>query len=754
MTSKTWADIDGKPWSGARVDGAVLDGTPWVGVATPAGNIVVEIAWGADLTASPSTWGFVDVTADVMQANDGIISISPIGRTDEFATAAPAQCTAVVLNLSGDYSKGPQSSNYPNVRRGTPFRTTMNVGTGAVVRFQGESTGFAPGWDTTGKLPIVTITASGVSRRLAQGKSPVKSALAGKIPTTPNLLGYWTMEDGVSATQFASGVSGGIPMQWATGAVYDPFTCAAVSGGPGSAPLPNLAQESSIFSLATASIPVSNDTQWSFGCLAWTASSASPANSIALPRAYPSGGTWYSIVLNLNSSDGAVRVIATDLATLTNNSVIIYVPSSGSIFDGLYHEYWVSVKQNGGNADFALEIDGVQVATGSAAGTLAHMSTIGVQSGFTQPATMGHVAVWSSATSVAGFATAAGGYVGELVTSRLARLAVENNTSMTIVGSSTVQMGGQGVDTLLNLLDQCERTDQGILVDGQGPGFTYYTSSHRENALAALTVDGAALQLGDGFTPVDDDQRIRNQITANQLNGSSFTALDINGSLGSDAVGTYDDSVDVNLHAEGDLQGLAQWLLHVGTDESDYRYPNLTLDLMAVPALQAGWNSASITSRIDVTGISTAATNHPSGTISGLVEGWAETLSPTQWVVTPNLGPATPWRVGTVAADSGDTSEFLMRVSPDAGDFILGHSASAGATSIIVDVLGVSGVAVFTTNADDVPFDLKIGGWKVTVRFVAAVSGGTQTLTVDALPGALASGAAVDLWNSPVVGMG
>jgi hypothetical protein len=43
--------------------------------------------------------------------------------------------------------------------------------------FLGYADGFTPSWDVlTGELPVVTLSASGTLRRLAQGSAPIQSA--------------------------------------------------------------------------------------------------------------------------------------------------------------------------------------------------------------------------------------------------------------------------------------------------------------------------------------------------------------------------------------------------------------------------------------------------------------------------------------------------------------------------------------------------------------------------------------------------
>jgi len=75
--------------------------------------------------------------------------------------------------------------------------------------------------------------------------------------------------------------------------------------------------------------------------------------------------------------------------------------------------------------------------------------------------------------------------------------------------------------------------------------------------------------------------------------------------------------------------------------------------------------------------------------------------------------------------------------------------ASAGASSL--SVATASG-PLWTTTADDFPFDVEVGGIRVTVT---AISGGSspQTFTVTGatVTKALSSGSAVTVWRPPVL---
>jgi hypothetical protein len=145
-----------------------------------------------------------------------------------------------------------------------------------------------------------------------------------------------------------------------------------------------------------------------------------------------------------------------------------------------------------------------------------------------------------------------------------------------ITGTSDTPMGPQGLDTFVNLLRECETTDDGVLYDGRGPGLAYTARTVRYNATQVVTADMAAdpPQVDDPFAPVDDDQRDRNLVKVDRKNGSSATYEDATGPLGTQAIGTYDSTVTVNTNTDDGLLFRAAWEVQKGTVDAPYRHPS------------------------------------------------------------------------------------------------------------------------------------------------------------------------------------
>jgi hypothetical protein len=307
-------------------------------------------------------------------------------------------------------------------------------------------------------------------------------------------------------------------------------------------------------------------------------------------------------------------------------------------------------------------------------------------------------------------------------------------------GGSSGVLAAQPQQALLSLINEVSVLDGGVIYDGLSAGLIFVTFAARaaEPAVLALTM----ADLARALEPVSDDQGVRNKVTVKNVRGGEFTAEDVDGPLGTATIGTYDTEVAVSSFYRSSAEDAAGIRLAAGTVGADgYRWPRLELNLARNPGLAAAWLGVTLRSRIDVTGISAARAQHPAGTVSLIVEGWTETIDQLRWDVVINAASYEPWRMGVVAAATGDTGEFVARAA-DNGSSTLASSASVGATSL--SVATVAGDPLWSTVADDYPLDVEVGGIAVTVT---AVSGGsspqTFTVTGSTVTKALSSGLAV-----------
>src|SRR5215470_5547901 len=85
--------------------------------------VLVEVALGADLTASPYSWSWTDATSYVY-ARDKITITR--GRPDEGTLADPSTLKLTVNNRDGRWStRNPSGAWYGRIHKGTPIRVRV-----------------------------------------------------------------------------------------------------------------------------------------------------------------------------------------------------------------------------------------------------------------------------------------------------------------------------------------------------------------------------------------------------------------------------------------------------------------------------------------------------------------------------------------------------------------------------------------------------------------------------------------------------
>ncbi len=706
--------------------------------------LCVEIAFGADLTQDPASWAWTDVTADVRA--DKAISTTH-ARSDEASTTQPASCSFELDNTAGAYSLGGQCPNWPGVRRGTPVRVRADPdGLGFDVLFQGSANGFTPKWDITGRDAVVAVSASGTLRRLAQGKGVVASPFRRAALALPSLVAYWPCEEVKGATAITSALDGGASMRLVGSADADPYPKFADSDTfPCSLPLPMV--NLTAWRGTVAPYPLTQVVQTRF----LLATPRDPLNGTEciLLRIFTSGTLQRWELSYVNAAGGSLKLYVVDSVGVRTQ--LFYVDVN---LDGTNNWWSIVLDQNGGNVDYVVQSVGLGYSvggliTGSVAGVIAACTAIAVApDNDVDDAAIGHITVQSAASTFTADLDAYNSYDRELAHVRVARLCAEADVPVTITGTSTVEMGKQSIGALVPLLRECEAADEGLLYDGVGPGLSYLCGALRVNAAASLTLDAAAGQVAREVAPVDDDQRTINSATATRTFGGTATYADVDGPMGTDTIDTYDTSVEINISSSDDIIDYASRRVQLGTVQG-YRYPTLQLDLARNPTLAPTWTGITPSDRIDVTNVSTARTQHPVGTLALLVEGYDQTIDQFLWDVTVNVSPYEPWRAGLLSGNTGDTGVNVLRADTDGAT--LASAAAAAATSL--SVATPSG-PLWTTVADDLPFDIEVGGIRVTVTAISgAASPQTFTVTGSTVTKALAAGLDVALYRPVTLGI-
>lgn len=764
-TAARWANWDA--FSG-RITAPVSPGSP----ATPAGvpiltqqfpnntlRLVLEFAFGANLSADPGTWAWTDVTSDVQVDGGKNIQVQ-IGRMDVRSVAGPSQLSFTLDNRRNLYSRSALSPNWPNVKRGVPVRLRVSGVTEAVV-FQGRASSFTPAFDSTGAYAVVAVIANGIFRRLGIGQQPLQSTMRIYSPSVSNLVAYWPMEDQASATSLApAGTNGASPMT-----IVGALQLHSSSSYVGADALPVFNNASVVAWLpsyaGTGAIQVRFIAVWP------AVASALPDQTIVL-RLYTTGGTIGRWDLSYGTG-GSIKLTGYSAA---DNTAVYTGSPVGFAVDGTSGQLGLSFTTSG--SDIAIQYSYYAAGAASAAyvnDTSAGQS-VGVLTqlqlmpfGVSSQITFGHVTVQSQASDIFENAQAVSAYDNEFASSRMNRL-------LNLVGISNgsihgdgihfiTRMGPQRVDTVLNLIRECEATDAAILMDGLGDSMVFDSRITNENMSAVETWD-ATQHLVPPFAPVDDDQQVRNQWTVQQRNGSSAVYTDTSSPNSVANIGLYSDSATVNVYANQNgslagmfgiryLQNLASWLVNRDTPDG-YRVPSLSIAFHRNPSLLAAFVRTVVRGafRLDVSNLSQVYPQMPLGTQKLLVVGWTHTIDKFLWTTTVNVAPYDPYLVGVVAAASGDTSSNLMRL--DTVSSSLSADANLGASTLLVSS---TDKGLWTTNSDSFPFTIKVGGIPVTVTNISGASS-PQTFTVDptTVLKTLTAGSDVRLWSPPVLSMG
>ena len=101
-----------------------------------------------------------------------------------------------------------------------------------------------------------------------------------------------------------------------------------------------------------------------------------------------------------------------------------------------------------------------------------------------------------------------------------------------------------------------------------------------------------------------------------------------------------------------------------------------------------------------------------------------------------------PWRIIQLAADVGDTNEFLCRLDTDGSSTI--SDTPAGSTAMTVAT--PSGPLWVTGSGDDFPLDVNAGGWQITVNSIINAAS-PQVFTLAApTPADIPAGSPVSVW--------
>jgi hypothetical protein len=638
----------------------------------------------------------------------------------------PAEGGLTIDNTSGLWApKSVLSPLYGKIGQNTPGRASLD----GDVRMTGEVASWKPQRPVKGS-GYTPIELGGVLRRIGRGTDPLRSpltrAILGLDPTA-----FWPLDDPTTATQFASAVAGGTPMSFTDGVLpgeYEDLPGMARAADPRTGSISGVVDLSLVATHADVT---------------WTGGFAMKVNDVPLNDALDSeplvtfytGGSYYQwevwllvsslgdITLSLRSDQGFDR-------TYSNH------PISADLFDGTWHMYEFGVRYLTSTNAFTVTtvIDGTVVDTASDVATTT-VTTCGVRTvdvnalrrDFGTPFGIGAVYARNGSAPATYAGAAAYGYAGETAADRFSRLCAEEGITAVVVGSAaeSVAMGPQGTSPLLAQFDEIARTDDASIFETRDAlSLTMRTGTSKMNQTPALSVSYLG-QVQPPLRPVFGDQGIRNDVTARNPDGSAGRVVQETGrhnvQLPEDdphGVGRYSTDLDVNTAEDTQLVDAAGWRVGLGTFDGTW-YATVTVDLDAAPGLVAAVNAVDIG---DVVAITELPVEDSIGTFLGIVLGIEDDAPPKRRLVTFYLAAADPYRVGILAATTGDTDPTIGYAETD--DTTTAAPVAAGAASFTANAS-----PLWTTLADDFPQDVVVGGQRVTLASVTGASN-PQTFNV------------------------
>ncbi|MGI5347041.1 hypothetical protein ACQEU8_02460 [Streptomyces sp. CA-250714] len=506
-------------------------------------------------------------------------------------------------------------------------------------RFEGEVGSWPLEWDPSGADIWASITAAGISRRLGQGTKAIVSALRRRIESS-SPVAYWPMEDDTGSTHAFT------PLPGTRAADTVGFEYGNADAPGGSAPLPTVG-DSAYFN---ALVPTYTDTgEWH---AEWVYKLDSmPSTKRAVLRFRASGYvTRYVLYF------GEDKIWLEGYASSPNEGQhvedLVFSTSWGATEAvGTWNRMRLSAVKNV-NGTVTMSVFWVVIGGGSHIGTYTYAGSQGrilrAYSNFPQDFSgmgMGHFGVFSANPDYA-YNWADHGYTGETADARMLRVAAEADVPLVLDAPEGMpEMGAQRPDTLMGTLESCAGVDGGVVSETlHGRGLQYRSRTTVYDQVP--TMDITYGQVAPPLRPVDDDQQMRNDVTATRTGGSAYRYQRLDGPLSvqdpPEGVGRYDSEIQVNAHTDEQLHGVAEWAVHLGTWEGD-RYPALRINLAQSPELASAVCATDVLDRIRISG---APEWLPPEQIDLLVQGYEETLSLEGWEIEYNCTPFGPWRVG------------------------------------------------------------------------------------------------------------
>jgi hypothetical protein len=499
----------------------------------------------------------------------------------------------------------PMSPLYGLAGRAMPTRVTID----GSVRAYGEAAVFAP--DRTEEFtpgpPIkgrqwVDFRADGILGRIGSWTDPLRSPMYRATSRLSTLVGHWPCEDQREAQQLSNTVSGGLP------ATARNVTFGADDAPAGASAAVQLDEPDNTSRIDFTFLPASTTAGWQF---AWSKKLAVLPSATTLQLLSLRTSNGYRWVLNTLNTQYQIKALAPDGTLL--KEINVGFAGSGEPNQWVTYRLKASVSAGTVTLEFAWYVQGQTTPYGTSdtfAGSVGCLVN-GTMNGNTYMdgalicQLYGVTGVSDDLLSY-GVRRAFDGYVNELAGDRFSRLMDEENLPWAVIGSAsdTLPMGRQTNLTMNQHLQEIASTDRALIYD-----------SRAANRVDMRTRDDLYRQTAKAFTypthiapPFNeryDYVGVTNRVTVTQREGGEATAALESGPMSvlpaPDGIGEKRAGVDVNVGDEAVLPLIAGWELAQGTTPGA-RFPEITFDLDATPAIQATVALLDMGDRITISG--------------------------------------------------------------------------------------------------------------------------------------------------------
>ncbi|MFC4333857.1 hypothetical protein [Salininema proteolyticum] len=551
-------------------------------------------------------------------------------------------------------------------------------------RFVGEVASWPPRWDLSGADQRVSVTAAGITRRLQQGAKPLKSSLFRDLSIRDDVVAYWPLEEPSGATRFTSGRPGSssylIPRD------LPEIEFAADDSLNASAALPTIGASTILGDVP----PYTGATDQRFFCYMRIPTDGFDSDRLIFRLATTGSAALWDIYSTIG--DG-IRVIAFDEdGNELENKVVT------SDLYGRPNFISLLLLQNGADVDwqfawFPIDDPSALTMSGTISGaTYGRFSKIFVGStNDVEGTTFGHPTILNDNVDLIWDTIKNSGqaWEGETGTTRLQRLASDEDLPLVrVIGDSDAveTMGPQRIVALMDLFREAATADMGILTDSPDAlGIQYRTRKSLYNQVPKVVIDYSTGVIADPFSPVEDDQATRNDITVNRVGGSSHTARKESGPLSiaapPDGVGVYDHSEDIVIDSDTRLPAQAGWRLHLGTIDAA-RWPTVSFNLRNPRIAGTLADDLLALHEGDIIRITNLPPQVPPGPVDLFVEAITETRSAATHLIDFTCSPGEAWTVmeldhdttgridtaGSQLATGADSTTTSLVIATDSGN--------------------------------------------------------------------------------------